>query len=316
VCLKQPNHHYTDIMPLTQICCLLLAQANPEINDWDIGIRAGLSYQVGTQSNRTGFNLGTFARSNFSDTEAFLSLSTYKNFSHIQTSEPGRESQISIGITQGFGLEKEDFNNYDWSLSANNTHRNNSVSLYLNIYIDTYETSQRTLGLGANIGDLNVRLENDYDPTRILGDYGDRYRTAAVEVGYLVSNETQLIAGINLFTGEPGEGGFLSREAGGTGRYGSYTMIRADGSDVTARDRSVGNAYVGLRGLNLASSEFERAIGLDDLQIKVGWSSEAIRGATQNQFHDLIRYPHIPLRDSPGKLYLELGTNHGQTLYP
>jgi len=93
-------------------------------------------------------------------------------------------------------------------------------------------------------------------------------------------------------------------------------MIRADGSDVTARDRSVGNAYVGLRGLNLASSEFERAIGLDDLQIKVGWSSEAIRGATQNQFHDLIRYPHIPLRDSPGKLYLELGTNHGQTLYP
>ena len=130
-------------------------------------------------------------------------------------------------------------------------------------------------------------------------DYGDRYRTAAVEVGYLVSNETQLIAGINLFTGEPGEGGFLSREAGGTGRYGSYTMIRADGSDVTARDRSVGNAYVGLRGLNLASSEFERAIGLDDLQIKVGWSSEAIRGATQksvSRFDQISSYSFCETR--------------------
>lgn len=298
------------------MCCLLLAQATPAVNDWDAGVRAGLSYQFGTQSNRAGFNFGAFVRSNVSDTEAFLSLSTYKNFSHIQTSEPGRESQTSFGLTQGLGAEEEGFDNYDWSLGANNTQRNNSVSLYSNIYKDTYNTSQRTLGISANMSDLNIRFENDYDPTKLLGDYGDRYRTAALEVGYQISDETQIIVGINLFTGDPEQGEVLSREEGGTGRYGNYTMIRSDGSDVTARDRSIGNVYTGLRGLDLASSERESALGLDDLQIKIGWSSEAIRGATQNPLHDLIRNPHIPLRDTPGKPYLELGTNHGQTLYP
>lgn len=303
-------------MFLSQICCLMLAQVSSTDSGWDSGIRAGLSYQLGTQTNRAGVNVGAFVRNNATDTEAFLSVSTYGNLSHIETNESGRESQFSFGLTQGFGAEQSVTTDYDWSLGANNTQRRNSISLYSNIYRDTYETSQRTLGVSANISDLSIRFENDYDPTRILGDYGDRYRTAALEVGYSVSDETRVVTGINLFTGDPEEGGILSREEGGKGRYGNYTMVRADGSDVTARDRSIGNAYVGLRGVDLANSEFESALGLDDLQVKVGWSSEAIRGATQNSLHDLIANPHIPERDAADKLYLQVGTNHGQTLYP
>jgi len=303
-------------MFLSQLCCLLLAQTTPEVDDWDAGLRIGISYQLGTQTNKAGVNLGAFARSNVTDTEAFLSLSTYQNLSHIQTRETGRESQVSFGLTQAFGAEQDGFDRYDWSLGANNTQRNHSISLYSNLYLDTYETSQRTLGISANINDVNVRFENDYDPTKILGDYGDRYRTAALEVGYRVSDDARIIAGINLFTGDPEQGGVLSREEGGTGRYGNYTMVRTDGSDVTARDRSIGNAYIGVSGLDFATTEFESALGLDDLEVKVGWSSEAIRGATQNRLHDLIANPHIPLRDVSGKPYFQIGTDHGQTLYP
>ncbi|ELS04308.1 hypothetical protein Xen7305DRAFT_00040370, partial [Xenococcus sp. PCC 7305] len=49
--------------------------------------------------------------------------------------------------------------------------------LYTTIYNDTYQTSQRLLGFGINVEKFNFHFENDYDPLKLLGDYGDRYRT-------------------------------------------------------------------------------------------------------------------------------------------
>ncbi|WP_144053171.1 hypothetical protein [Xenococcus sp. PCC 7305] len=69
-----------------------------------------------------------------------MSWSLYKNFSHIETSQSGRESQLTFGLTQGFGNTKGLLDNYDWSLSSNNTERKNSISLYTTIYDDTYQT--------------------------------------------------------------------------------------------------------------------------------------------------------------------------------
>lgn len=301
-------------------CCSLLAQLwlSEPINT-DFGVRAGLSYQLGTQGNRTGFTIGTFIRSNVTDTEAFLIWSAYRNFSHIETKQPGWESQLTLGLTQGFGGESTFPGNYDWTLTANNTDRQNSLSVYTTFYIDTYETSQRILGLGLNLTDFNIRLENDFAPLRVLGDYGDKYRTGALEIGYRTQEQTRLVLGFNTFTGDPEQGGVISPEEGALGRHGDYSLLRPDGTPVNARDRSIGNAYVGIRGLNLISedtTDFSHFLGLDNMQLRIGWSSEEIRQVTQNELHNLINNPQIPLRDTPDKIYFQFGTNHGQTLYP
>lgn len=299
---------------------LLAAQLSvSQTGDVASGIRLGLSYQFGTSGNRVGLNTGAFARSNVSDTEAFLFWSAYRNLSHIETSESGWESQLTLGITQGFGGERDLPEDYDWSIAANNTDRTNTVSLYTNLYNDTYETSQRVLGIGANVGNFNVRFEDDYDPSRILGDYGDRFRTGAFEVGYRPSGDTNFVLGFNAFTGDPEEGGIISSEEGALGPYGDYTMLRADGSPVAARDRSIGNVYLGVRNLDLTQSSEDdliHTLGFDNMQVRVGWSGEEVRDLTQNRLHDLISNPRIPLRDVQGKPYLVFGTNHGQTLYP
>jgi Bacterial toxin 23 len=303
---------------LTSLLFAQLSVSQP--TDLDSGIRIGLSYQFGTQGNRVGLNTGAFIRSNASNTEAFLSWSAYRNFSHIETTQPGLESQLTLGVTQGFGGGRKLPDNNHWSIAANNTDKDNSISLYTTFYKDTYKTSQRVLGIGLNLGHFNIRFEDDYDPSRILGDYGDRFRTGALEIGYKISEGTNFVAGFNTFTGDPEEGGVISPGKGALGPHGDYNMVRPDGSPVTARDRSIGNIYLGVRNLDLTQSADDsyalRALGFDNMQVRIGWSSEEIRDITQNSLHDLINNPRIPLRKIQGKPYLEFGTNQGQTLYP
>lgn len=283
----------------------------------EAGIRLGLSYQFGTQTNRVGVSSGAYVRNNPSDTEAYVSWSSYKNFSSIETSEPGRESQLSVGLTQAFGAELGPRDNYDWSLGANNTERQNSVSVYSTIYRDSYDTSQRLAGIAVNFSDFNLRFENDHDPLALLGDDKDRYRTGALELGYRLSGNTRLVSGVSLFTGDPKEGGRIApADWTGGGDRGAYSMVQADGTPVTARDRSTGNLYIGVRGVSLGENTVSEVLGTDDFQIRVGVSSDRIRSATQNTLHNLFKDPHVPARETTVKPYLQIGTNHGQTLYP
>ena len=298
---------------------MLIAQlsVNPAA-DIATGVRAGLSYQFGTQGNRVGFNAGAFVRTNPNNFESFMAWSGYRTLSHIETAESGWESQVTVGITQGFGGARSLPDRYDWSLAANNTQRTNSLSLYATFYEDTYHTSQGNIGIGLNVGAVNVRFENDFDPIGILGEYGDRFRTGALEVGYRSADGTNLVAGFNTFTGDVGEGDIIEPEAGGAGPHGEYSLTRSDGTPVEARDRSMGNAYIGVRNLDLVQSDDDtfHALGLDNLQVRVGWSDEGIRDLTQNRLHDLLANPRIPLREVEGRPYLQVGTNHGQTLFP
>jgi len=283
----------------------------------DAGVRLGLSYQFGTQTNRVGVSSGAYVRNNPSNTEAYVSWSSYKNFSSIETNASGRESQLSVGLTQAFGADLGPRDNYDWSLGANNTERQNSVSLYSTVYRDTYDTSQRLAGINVNFSDFNLRFENDYDPLALLGDDKDRYRTGALELGYRLSGNTRLVSGVSLFTGDPKEGGRISpANWTGGGDRGAYSMVQADGTPVTARDRSTGNLYIGVRGVSLGENDVSEVLGTDNLQIRVGVSSDRIRSATQNTLHNIFDDPHVPLRDTQVKPYIQVGTNHGQTLYP
>ena len=282
------------------------------------GVRAGLSYQFGTQGNRVGFNAGGFARVNPDNLESFISWSGYRNLSHIETAESGWESQVTVGLTHGFGGVRSLPEDYDWSLAANNTQRTNSVSLYATFYDDTYNTSQGNIGIGLNVGAFNLRFENDFDPIGILGEYGDRFRTGALEVGYRADDGTNFVAGFNTFTGDIGDGYIIRPEDGGAGPHGEYSLTERNGRPIEASDRAIGNAYVGIRNLDLTQSDDDtwHALGFDNLQVRVGWSDEAIRNGVQNSLHDLLANPRIPLRDVEGHPYVQVGTNHGQTLYP
>lgn len=298
---------------------VLIAQlsVNPA-GDIATGLRVGLSYQFGTQGNRIGVNSGAFVRTNPNNFETFIAWSGYRTLSHIETPEAGWESQVTVGLTQGFGGVRSLPAEYDWSLAANNTQRTNSLSLYATFYEDTYGTSQGNMGIGLNVGAVNVRFENDFDPIGILGGYGDRFRTGALEVGYRSHDGTNFVAGFNIFTGDVGDSYIIRPAEGADSPHGTYAMMQRDGTPVPARDRSIGNAYLGVRNLYLTQSDADisSALGLDNLQMRVGWSDESVRDVLQNGFHDLIANPRVPVRDVEGQPFLQIGTNHGQTLYP
>lgn len=291
---------------------------NAEDNDLGLGLKAGLSYQLGTQGNRLGLTASGFAQNRPTNTSLSVSWSGYRTISQIQTDEPGWEQQLTLGVTQGLGKKRDQPNPYDWSLAANNTQRHHSLSLYSTLYRDSYGTSQRVGGLGIEINRVGLRFENDYSPFGILGDRGDRFRTAALELGYRSDERTRWVTGFNLFTGDILQGTKLEVKEGGPLPYGIYSLEQEDGRPVDAVERSIGNAYVGVRGLTLGDSDndLSQFLGTDNLQLRAGWSSEAIRDGIQNRFHDLIRNPRVPTQNTKGRFYLEAGTNSSQTLYP
>ncbi|MEM9386102.1 MAG: polymorphic toxin type 23 domain-containing protein [Pseudomonadota bacterium] len=287
-------------------------------HDVDAGARVALSYQFGTQGNRLGATVGTYARADATDSELQLTLSLYRTFSHMETRTAGRERQLILGLTQGVGGRSPRERSRDWSLGANNSQRRHSLSVYSILYWDTYETSQRVRGIGFSAGDFSVRYENDFGLVQFLADRGDRFRTGGIEIAYRHKNLRRYVVGFNVFTGDPEEGPVLAPGPETVGRYGQYAMVRPGGAPVTAADRSIANAWFGVRGLDLAGGDgVANALGLDSLQVRLGWSSEAIRQVVQNRFHDMILNPHVPLReDARARPYLTFGTDHGQTLYP
>ncbi|ELS05616.1 hypothetical protein Xen7305DRAFT_00053640, partial [Xenococcus sp. PCC 7305] len=167
---------------------------------------------------------------------------------------------------------------------------------------------------GINVEKFNFHFENDYDPLKLLGDYGDRYRTSAIEIDYRVYKTNNLVVVFNIFTGDSEQGGIIPNSQGASGKHGDYSLLKPNGSPVNSRDRSIGNIYLGLRELNLKDGDASFILGFDNMQFRMGWSSEEIRNAIQNNFHDLIANPRIPPRDVQGKFYIKFGTNHGQTL--
>lgn len=159
------------------------------------------------------------------------------------------------------------------------------------------ETSQRVGGIGFGIGDFNARIENDFLPgltkwsgNRIGDDY-DRYRTAAVQIGF-----RDFKAGFNLFTGDPSldEGNYNGHP--GATINGSYSS-NGQYAGSNANKYRLGAAYFGYKGNRL------------------GLNSESVRNAIQNTLHDKINSPRFPVLNIPNTFYQQFQSSNPFTLW-
>ena len=61
---------------------------------------------------------------------------------------------------------------------------------------------QTVANYGFSVGKFSASIQNDFGPA---GDGGDRRRTAALKMSYLVNDDLALTAGFSLWTGEASE---------------------------------------------------------------------------------------------------------------
>jgi len=124
----------------------------------------------------------------------------------------------------------------------------------------------------------NIKYENDGPDWWILGDGGDRYRTAAAQINIGVFS-----VGFNLFTGDPG----------------------LDPEDRLARD---GNYVKNQNGDD--PDEYRAGIGYIGIgSFRVGANSETIRHKVQNELvHSRMEDSHyFKKMDEPQRLYFQYG---------
>jgi hypothetical protein len=265
------------------------------------GFKAGLSFRVGTRQNRIGVTLSGYA--GFGSTEANASISLFYNRSSFGPKGGSYEMQLTGGLTQGFGRQTNSNEPHDFSIGANNTGRAGSFSLYTTAYITSNGTNQRVAGIGFTAGNVKATFEDDFIPfvasrdrigKPILGDAGDRYRTAALNFEVKVNNTMSITGGFKLFTDDPRLYGMSDDVPKGfSSAYKSVGLY------------SNGILYGGIRVLNY--------------KMLVGWEAEKIRTKIQNGFHKLplINSPYVPPieKDPINKPFIEIGTNNGSSSY-
>ncbi|WP_323028415.1 polymorphic toxin type 23 domain-containing protein [Gelidibacter japonicus] len=244
----------------------------PISNNFSLSLSPALAFG----SSATGIGANASLNANFGDFSASYGYGASYFGKSTGTGKAGYETRNSWSASYSSG----DF----------------SASLYSTNF-SSGETSQKVGGIGVGIGDFNARVENDFLPgltkwsgNRIGDDY-DRFRTAAVQIGF-----KDFKAGFNLFTGDPSldEGSYNGHD--GASINGSYS---SNGSYMgsNANKYRLGAAYFGYRGNRL------------------GVNSESIRNSIQNGLHDIIGSPRFPVLNIPNSFYQQYQTNNPFTLW-
>jgi RHS repeat-associated protein len=163
------------------------------------------------------------------------------------------------------------------------------LSLYSTRYNASNGSSQTVGGIGIYAGEFSARYENDGVPfSGWLGDGGDRYRTAAVQVGW-----GDYSVGVNFYTGDPNS----SKDV--TTIHGDGRMQKGYYSGGNVDDYRLGALYVGYKNY------------------RIGVNSEQIRHIGQNIFtHNGISPQRGFIRTSCDyKPYFYYGTKNRYSLW-
>lgn len=306
-------------MPLRLIfslfCCLALARtlaAQPFPNwdnqpwrwqsgaRWGIGGQVGLSFNLGTHSNRIGIIAKVFGFYDFLQINAqALGNYTFRNWGAQQK---GWELQLRAGIVGAWGRRDSLTNPYLNEIS-NQTGRRFSVGYAYVWYLDTWKTSQRSGTFGFQLWDFRLVMENDF--LSLIPQ--DRYRTGALGVYYwLRQTNTQLGLHHISWTGDP---------------YGeNANWVRKKDTDFPSRFGYIDTYHApygrfsnGILGLDIEQQLpfFQYA------HVAIGIDAEQIRNAMQNRLvhdnpvmtifngeYDRGTNPHIPMICIDGTCFL------------
>ena len=265
------------------------------------GVSAGLSFSLGTHSNRIGFHSSTYY--NYGFVQANASINGYYNFQSIALKKRGLELQMGGGLEFGFG-RKDSARSPFIGLTENNLLQDYSFGYSYLIYLDEQQTSQTTGILSVTALDFKFATEND------LFGFGqgwrDRYRTGGFLLEYRYQN-FKFAVNSTLWTDD-------------------YSLCKKIlDTDYPARfgykdDRGV---HFGGISMGLISAQIQYLIPVpyfplsQKVQMNVGIDSEKIRNTIQNKLiHDhkfipknwIKRNPcHIPMQALDGTQYLYKG---------
>ena len=201
-------------------------------------------------------------------------------------------SWMRVGMDFGYrhysistGTERYHQNMFSFGYGVNFGSKKVNGGLYSTSYMTDDGTSQRVGGMEFNWGKFNARYEND-EPKGLwpFTDGGDRYRSAAAQIGWGDWNIR-----MNLFTGSRDTHTGYGRESS-TYPNGYYT-----GGDVD--DYRMGALSIGYKNF------------------RIGLNSERIRHTFQTTMHNFFNIPTYQMLNNHWNLYYYWGSNSRYSLW-
>lgn len=216
----------------------LLPSANLSVGNWSFSVSPSIALGNGLGAGASF--LASFSDGHFSFSGG-VGVTYYGNYSGLGIS--GAEFRKSLQATWDDGGKGLTLGTNFWSGSGG-----------------MKDLEQRTGLLGLHSGDFRTTYENDggFGIKNLgLGDRGDSFRTAALQLTWKVNRDVELAAGFSIFTGQPGK----------DVEDGAYTQE-------TPFPYRNGIVY---GGINYKGRSF---LG--------GWNSEGNQNFFQNGFHNLM----------------------------
>jgi len=255
-------------------------------SDWDAGVVAGLTVNVGNKIRNAGIFVSAWGRYDFVQFNSGIRFCY--NFKNLGV--PGRYMEFNGygGLLIGWGKCDSVKNPFVNNVS-NQTMRRNSFAYSYNIYRDGIGTSQKTGAIALQFNKLSLITEND-----IIGDNNDRFRTAGTTIQYRHETTVLGLSAI-LWTGEKGE--------------------RITGTDYPSRNGYKKLERYGQYSHGILCMQAMQYLDYgQNIQTSAGIDSERVRHVVQNKIiHDLAFLParwvkdpssHAPMLDTDGNMYL------------
>jgi hypothetical protein len=266
--------------------------------EFRIGGQLGLSFSIGTHTQRVGLMAKVFVHYNFVQIN-LQALGAY-NFHALGSKQKGWEVQLRAGVVGAWGRRDTIVSPYLNEVS-NQTGRRYALGYAFNIYRDNFATSQVSGTFGLTLRSFRMVMENDF----LSFNPQDRYRTGCVGFYYwLKETNTQIGVHHLSWTGDPyGEHAEWVRDSTFPSRFGYIDTYNAPYGR-----NSVGALGVEIEQILPFYQYAHAAIGID---------AEQIRNAMQNKLihdspiipanwgdNDEGKNPHIPMICVDGKCYL------------
>ena len=238
----------------------------------------GLVANVGSHVTNIGLNVKGYY------TDYFYQFNLGSTFYLHQHSYANRqrfwETRNTAGLVLLAGKKNREI---DFYLDGLNHQTSYSYGIGYNyiLYHDKVGTSQRSGGMSIHIKNFSLLHENDM----FAGQAKDRFRTARVEAAYQ-HNDFRFATGINLWTGETSNTVWQR-----------VNYEKCPSGFRILEDRPYGKTS---HGIAYAGITYNTPFKGQNLHLKLGADSEAIRHGIQNRFiHDLIFLPKKIERTTP-----------------